>query len=256
MSARPPVEHSGPMTFGNLAYAAMRESYLLGWSFLVRQRMPQAVPTYSPNFHNRQLPLIVTVSGYMENPGCFAALNEELLLSGIRVAHYKPRYLLASVRDMAADFGDFLDRTLSKAECENSPVYLLGHSMGGLIVRKAMSSRWESHTQVQHLFTLASPNNGTQMAHLGIGECALDMVPNSDFILELNAEDRAHRHRMSSIIATPDALILHEKYAQLPGAQHHTINATGHMAVLDDPRLVWILKRQCQIDNPNQLLGI
>lgn len=256
MSARPPTEYTGPMTLSNLAYAAMRESYLMGWSFLVRQRIPQVVPTYSPNFHNRQLPLVITVAGYMENPGCFSALYEELLVSGIRVAHYKPRYLLASVRDMAADFGEFLDHVLAKPECEKSPVYLLGHSMGGLIVRKAMGSRWETHDQIQHLFTLASPNNGTQMAHLGIGECALDMVPNSDFILELNQEDRPHRHRMSSIIATPDALILDAKYAQLPGAQHHTIHASGHMAVLDDPRLAWILKRQCQIDNPYQLLGI
>ncbi|HEY1058308.1 MAG TPA: alpha/beta hydrolase [Limnobacter sp.] len=256
MSARPPVQNTGPLTLGGAAKVAVREGYLMGLSFLFRQRVPKLLPTYSANFHNRQLPLVVMVPGYIERPGCFAALYEELVFSGMRVALYTPRYVLASVRDMSADFGQFLDHLVAKPECENSPIYLLGHSMGGLIVRKAMSTRWDSHAQVQHLFTLASPNNGTKMAHLGIGDCVVDMMPGSEFLTELNGEDRHQRHRMSSIVVTPDALILGPEFAQLPGAQHHHIDASGHMAVLDDPRLAWILKRQCQIDNPHQLLGI
>ncbi|MFN7505148.1 MAG: esterase/lipase family protein, partial [Limnobacter sp.] len=166
-----------------------------------------------------------------------------------------PKYVLASVHDMARDFGYYMDTVLQQAECENANTYLVGHSMGGLIVRKAMSTRWHSHSQVQHLFTLASPNNGTRMAHFGLGDCAIDMLPNSNFLNELNEEDDAHRQKMSSVIAIPDALILHHRFAHLEGAANHVIDRTGHMALLDEPRLIQLLKEKMQGHNPHQLLG-
>jgi hypothetical protein len=255
MAAQTPVNRHPKLGMADVAKLAAREGYLFGLSFVFRQRMAQTVPEFSPNFHNRQLPIVFMVPGYLEKPGCFATLYEELLWSGVRVALYQPRYVLASVHDMAHDFGQYMDNVLAQTECEGANTYLVGHSMGGLIVRKAMTQRWQTHTQIQHLFTLASPNNGTRMAHLGVGDCAVDMLPNSDFLNALNVEDDAHRHKMSSVIAIPDALILHHRFAHLEGAANHVIDKTGHMALLDEPRLIELMKRQMQGNNPHQLLG-
>ncbi|MCR2745421.1 lipase family alpha/beta hydrolase [Limnobacter parvus] len=255
MAAQPLVSSHPKLGMAEVARLAAREGYLFGLSFVFRQRVAQSVPEFSPNFNNRQLPIVFMVPGYMEKPGCFATLYEELLWSGVRVALYQPRYVLASVYDMADDFGQYMDEVLAQSECEGANTYLVGHSMGGLIVRKAMAHRWNTNTQVQHLFTLASPNNGTRMAHFGVGECAVDMLPNSDFLNTLNVEDDAHRCKMSSVIAIPDALILHHRYAHLEGASNHVVDKTGHMALLDEPRLIELLKRRMQGNNPHQLLG-
>ncbi|HEX4844391.1 MAG TPA: hypothetical protein VFV57_12015 [Limnobacter sp.] len=255
MQPKPGPTSDQAMQMMAVAKLAARESYLFGLSFLLRQRLPRTVPAVSPNIHNRQLPLVVLVPGYLEKPGCFAALYEELLWSGVRVALYQPRYALAGVADMAQHFAQYLDRLLGQAHCQNACTYLVGHSMGGLIVRQAMATRWNSGLPVQHLFTLATPNNGTQMAHLGVGECVLDMLPGSEFLSRLNEDDQAHRHRMSSVIATPDCLILSARNAELEGAHNVVFDGSGHMALLDDPRTVSVLQRRMQIDHPHQLLG-
>ncbi|WP_370262338.1 esterase/lipase family protein [Limnobacter sp.] len=244
-----------PYGMGDVARLAAREGYLFGLSFLFRQRIPSVVPPISPNFENRQLPLVVLVPGYLEKPGCFAGLYDELLWSGVRVALYQPRYTLASVAQMAQHFQEYLDGLLNLPHCQNSHTYLVGHSMGGLIVRQAMAKQWNTGLPVQHLFTLATPNNGTQMAHLGVGDCVQDMLPGSAFLAELNQSDVDHRHRMSSVIATPDCLILSAKNAHLEGAANHVMPGSGHMALLDDPRLVGLLQQRVQIDHPHQLIG-
>ncbi|HEX4918601.1 MAG TPA: alpha/beta hydrolase [Limnobacter sp.] len=239
----------------DIAKLAARESYLFGLSFLLRQRLPGTVPPFSPNIHNRQLPLVVLVPGYLEKPGCFAALYEDLLWSGVRVALYQPRYTLAGISDMAQHFTEYLDHLLNQPHCQNANTYLVGHSMGGLIVRRAMAERWNSGLPVQHLFTLATPNNGTQMAHLGVGECVLDMLPGSEFLVRLNEDDQTHRNRMSSVIATPDCLILNARNAELEGANNLVLEGSGHMALLDDPRTAGVLQRRMQTDHPHQLVG-
>ncbi|HEX4878949.1 MAG TPA: hypothetical protein VFV39_03810 [Limnobacter sp.] len=238
----------------DLARLAAREGYLFGLSFLVRQRLPRAVPRLSPNFHNRQLPLVVMVPGYLETPGCFAGLYEELLWSGVRVAFYQPRYTLAGVEHMASHFAEYLEALLDQPHCHNAHVYLVGHSMGGLIVRRAMATRWQDGLPVQHLFSLATPHNGTQMAHLGVGECVLDMLPGSAFLQELNQADLAHRTRMSSVIATPDCLILSANNARLDGANNLILPGSGHMALLDDDRLIRLLLGHIQSAQPQHLL--
>ena len=257
MAARPPETITSPPSgISHVARLAAREGYLFGLSFVFRQRVAQTVPEFSPNFHNRQLPIVFMVPGYLERAGCFSTVYEELLWSGVRVAFYQPRYVLASVKNMAQDFGQYMDEVMRRPECEGAKVYLVGHSMGGLIARKAMIARWQHKADIQHVFTLATPNNGTWMAHLGVGECATDMLPGSAFLDELNYADLQYRHKMSSVIATPDCLILHGRYAKLSGASNHIIDGSGHMALLDDPRLIRLLKQRVQSDNPHQLLGI
>lgn len=244
MAALPPILHKPAESLVGHARAAAREGYLLGLSFLFRQRVPNAIPQFSPNFQDHRLPIVFLVPGYLENHGCFSTLYEELLWSGVRLALYKPRYTLASVREMASDFATFMNLTLSREECENSPVFLVGHSMGGLICRQAMLKHWQMRQQVQHLFTLATPHQGTHMAHLGLGDCVVDMLPGSRFLSELNKADRAYRHKMTSVIATPDALLLRTKAAKLDGARHTLLERSGHMALLDDARLFNHLKAE------------
>lgn len=66
-------------------------------------------------------------------------------------------------------------------------IYLMGHSMGGLIARKA---EMFAHRDLDGLITIATPHYGTAMAHLplgGVSKSVTQMRLNSDFLLELDA---------------------------------------------------------------------
>lgn len=252
MSALPPIQ---PVWGDKPSKARImaREGYLMGLSFLLRQRIPNHVPRFSPNFQDRRAPVVFLIPGYLEKPGCFETLYDELFWSGMRVALYQPKYVLASIQEMAADFGRFMDDVLERSTCENCPVYIIGHSMGGLVARTAMLPRWHMHDRVKHIFTLATPHQGTPVAHLGLGDCVEEMLPGSLFLESLNESDTHRRDRISCLIARPDYLLLRSRAARLEGCQEIVFDDSGHMAMLDDIRLVRHISEACRMSTPDYL---
>jgi pimeloyl-ACP methyl ester carboxylesterase len=68
-----------------------------------------------------------------------------------------------SIHDEAARFGEALDSALDDGERQRRPVRILAHSMGGLVARVALSSRWERLKKLDgaRFVQLGTPNGGS-----------------------------------------------------------------------------------------------
>jgi triacylglycerol esterase/lipase EstA (alpha/beta hydrolase family) len=76
------------------------------------------------------------------------------------------------------------------AACGADGVHLIGHSMGGLVVRDAVQSRGLGDL-ARTAVTLATPHNGSAFARFAPGPCARQMLPGSAFLRDL----ASHHHR-------------------------------------------------------------
>jgi len=63
-------------------------------------------------------------------------------------------------------------------------VHLIGHSLGGLVVREAVQRRGVA-AYTRAAVTIATPHAGTWVARFAPGPCARQMRPGSPFLTEL-----------------------------------------------------------------------
>jgi pimeloyl-ACP methyl ester carboxylesterase len=95
------------------------------------------------------------------------------------------------------------DRTMTA--CGAAGVHLIGHSMGGLVVRDAVQSRGLGD-RARTAVTLATPHHGSPFARFVPGPCARQMHPGSDFLRSL-ASRRRGSTRWIDIEGTADRVV-------------------------------------------------
>ena len=107
-------------------------------------------------------------------------------------------------------------------------IYLIGHSMGGLVSRYYSSSP-RGKGRVRGIITIASPFKGTRIAVLGIGKNAKEMIPGSEFLNELNKKPMPEIYALWS---TLDNLVVPPEYAFMEGMPNDFLPLKGHIALL------------------------
>ena len=126
-----------------------------------------------------QKPMVILVSGW-SGPGFeFFYIKKLLKLNGFDVAHFIQKH---------NGWGDITENAKNLAAMVNTiqltgrKVFVLGHSLGGLIAKKAQDQC------VPHaIATIATPHEGTWMAKLAPwSTSARQMQPGSDFIANNN----------------------------------------------------------------------
>ena len=100
--------------------------------------------------------------------------------------------------------------------------------MGGLVSRYYSSSP-RGAGRVRGIITIASPYKGTRIAVLGIGKNAKEMIPNSEFLNELNKKPMP---KIYALWSTLDNLIVPPEYAFMEGMPHDSLPLKGHIAML------------------------
>lgn len=114
-------------------------------------------------------------------------------------------------------------------------VDLVGHSMGGLIVRACVAQARRdarSDIRVGHLVALATPHRGIPFWAFTWGDCGLDMKPESSFLqwlgddpIDLDATD---------IFSSFDAVVPEESAGgwDIPPVRKVLIDGTGHLSMI------------------------
>ena len=107
-------------------------------------------------------------------------------------------------------------------------VVLIAHSMGGLVCRSYLARHGGG--RVERLITIASPHAGTELARIGIGKNAREMVPGSLWLKDLATENVP----VPTIsIRTPhDNYVMPQDNQRLPGAIDVEMDGIGHLSVL------------------------
>ncbi len=186
--------------------------------------------------HDPQRPAALLVHGYVCNRAVWRPF--------LRHATGRVQWATVNLEPVFADIDGYAERIADAVErlrrtTGRQRVSLVAHSMGGIAVRCYL--RRHGAGRIDRAVTIASPHHGTVFGRLGLGRNARQMAAGSRFLAALAvAETPELRARFVCIAAADDNLVVPRASALLSGAQQHVIEAVGHLAMLDDPR-VWTL---------------
>lgn len=109
------------------------------------------------------------------------------------------------------------------------PIVLVGHSLGGLVVRNYVLEF--ADTPIQLTISLAAPFSGSRRFHLVPGQAGRDLIPGAEILAPLSRDSAAHRAVPHlSLLAADDRLVLGPA---LPSyGERCVIQDTGHNGIL------------------------
>jgi len=151
-------------------------------------------------FETKNDKIAVLLPGYTETQFIFRNLRKELRKNeiGYKVIRYKPFFgdLKKLTNDLKLEIDLLLERN------RKYEIYIIGHSMGGLIGRYLLENN--SYSNVCSLIMIATPHKGTIFGRFGIGKCAKQLIPNSRF---LNGLSKSSISNTMNLYSQMDSLI-------------------------------------------------
>ena len=175
-----------------------------------------------------RLPLLL-IHGYQCNRGFWFWLRPRLETAGWMVATHNLEPVWADIDDYAQGIEQRIDEVLAATGA--AQVILIGHSMGGLVLRAYL--RRHGRDKVARILTLGSPHQGTRLARLGIGRNARQMRIDSSWLAALA--------RPGAVPLPPDAISIfscHDNYvfpqracSTLAGAANVAIGGVSHLGM-------------------------
>lgn len=135
----------------------------------------------------------------------------------------------ASIDHYADQLAADIDRLLQARGQQQ--VSLIGHSMGGLVIRAYLAAY--GARKVAQVVTLGSPHQGTHFAKLMQGLNIAQMRPDSAWLRRLaKIEAQATLPPTTSIYSLHDNIISPQTSARLPYAKHVELAGIGHVRLL------------------------
>lgn len=186
----------------------------------------------TPAGHPRRTPVLL-VHGYAGTEQMWHPLRAALAAARfdhVIALRYDP--FRADIRSVADWLVEQAERTMDA--CGTRGVHLVGHSMGGLVVRAAVQSRGLGD-RARTAVTLATPHHGTPYARFMPGNGARQMRPGSRFLRELAAASPVGSTRWVDIEATADRVV--PPGSDRPARRSVPVRA-GHLSITRHPDAV------------------
>ncbi|MEM9865014.1 MAG: alpha/beta fold hydrolase [Myxococcota bacterium] len=186
------------------------------------------------------------VHGLGGSPREFAAMVESLP-AGFQavVAHYPSGWRLD---DVALYFDRIVREFEARFDAERS--HFVAHSMGGMVMRKALGLRSEDGARIGAFVTIASPLGGHPRAHAGVRYAPSptpswrDLDTTSRFVRDLYRERLPRGARYTLISTTEDDVVpVNTQLRQAAQREAHSIVGipAGHVDVLSHPRALQVV---------------
>ena len=173
-------------------------------------------------------PPVLLVHGYLCNRGMWWHIARRLARRGYRVHTIDLEPPLGDIDD----YGRQLDRRIEEvrdAEGSRAPI-LVGHSMGGLVIRACMRAR--GPIGVRGVVTLGTPHGGTALAPWGLGVNAHSMRLAGPWLLALaRGEVAGFPIPVVSIYSSHDNFVSPPESSRLGGATNVRVIGVGHLAM-------------------------
>ena len=181
-------------------------------------------------------PPVLLVHGYGCSRAAWWWLRRRLERAGWQVATINLEPIYGSIEHYLEPLAQRIDTVL--AETGAAQLVLVGHSMGGLVVRAYLARFGAAH--VARLVTLGTPHAGSQLARIGMGQNARQMEPGNDWLQALNRQELV----LDTVViySVHDNYVMPQANLQLPGATHRPICGLGHLAMLFSPRVAGELR--------------
>jgi pimeloyl-ACP methyl ester carboxylesterase len=114
---------------------------------------------------------VLLVHGYAATESVWAPLRRAL--ADARFGHIISLAYNSFATDPVAVSAELTHQALPALAATGAPrVHLVGHSLGGLIVRSALAANAALSSKTATAVTIASPHHGTSLARIALGPCA------------------------------------------------------------------------------------
>ena len=186
-----------------------------------------------PNAPSSCLPVLL-IHGYCCNYGVWRDVAPRLQALGHTVLAINLEPLFCSIDDYAPQVEQAVAQL--RAQTGQHRVALVGHSMGGLVIRAWMRALGD--TQVAVAVTLGSPHQGTQITPHAKLPNARQMVWANDWLQALQDSESPQRRALLRIALTEqDAIVFPQSAQTLPGVDTQVFNGIGHLQLCTDARV-------------------
>ena len=178
---------------------------------------------------------ILLVHGYGCSRGVWWLMRRRLEAAGHVVASVSLFPPAAAIGRQVAQLKDRIEAVCSATGSKQ--VILLTHSMGGLVARSYLARHGIAH--VAKLLTLSAPHQGSELARLGFGGAARDMVPGNLWLRDMASEEI--KLPAISLRNPYDNYVMPQDNQRHPQMQDIELPPVGHLAALHDPRIARLL---------------
>ena len=186
---------------------------------------------------NARYPVLL-VHGYAATEGVWTPLRRALAEAGF--GHIVSLDYNSFATDPVAVSAELTHQALRALATTGAPrVHLIGHSLGGLIVRSALAASAALSSQTASAVTIASPHRGAYLARIAPGRCARIMHRGSRSCLP--AADAPRPVRWLAYYSDGDRVVPPAS-ARLEDPRYDAANLLipdcGHLTICRDARLI------------------
>lgn len=195
-------------------------------------------------------PLVVCLHGLYHNRSAFLAIRPALVRSGL------PQVLCLSYRCLGTDFEAEAVRllaTLRQDVSDQTPLLFLGHSLGGLFLRRMLAEP-DIGRRTLAAVTLGSPHRGSALAALAIGSLGRSLRPGDPLFASLGALSDPPGVEFLALASPVDNMVIPLDGLDIgrPAWLEETTQPVSHVAMLYHPavisRAVGFLRRAARTD--------
>ena len=176
-------------------------------------------------------PPLLLVHGYGCSRAAWWWLRQRLDARGWVVATINLEPIYTDIEHYVEPLAQRIDEVLAATGAAR--LILIGHSMGGLVVRAYM--RRYGAEKIARIVTLGTPYGGSALARIGFGANGRQMVPGNNWLTRLAEE--ALRVETTTIFSPHDNYVMPQMNLLLPGAKRCALDGLGHLAMLYSPRV-------------------
>lgn len=176
---------------------------------------------------------IVLVHGYLAHAAIFWPLARRLRRLGHRTHLHRYPSALGTLDAHAASLTALIRRV-------DAPVAVLGHSLGGLVVNRAMDQHPD--LPVSHRIFVATPHRGSRVARRGRRSLVSPLLSPAVKIAALGHALPVSVARTGVVVGTRDTMVTAEE-AELAGADDRLALPFGHNEILLRPDLAFAVDR-------------
>ncbi len=184
---------------------------------------------------------VLLVHGYLCNHRVWDSLVGPLTLAGHPVLRVDLEPLFTNIDNYAPLLREAVDRLCQHTGA--SEVALVGHSMGGLVIRAWM--RAHGTQQVARVITLGSPHAGTQADKHPLSANGRQMLWHSDWLQTLGRDESpATRQLMHLALSPSDTIVYPQREQVLSNAPVTVFEGLGHMELCLSKQVIqWVLQQ-------------
>jgi triacylglycerol esterase/lipase EstA (alpha/beta hydrolase family) len=186
-----------------------------------------------------QLPVIL-VHGVLVNDGVWFTMRLHFArqaVGAVYTVNYGPP--LGDIEHFAEQLGAKIESVCAATGAAR--VFLVCHSMGGLVARAYLRQRGPA--RIVRIITIGTPHHGSVFARGIIGRCLAQMRPGNAWLAELNRDEtKPPPVPIVSIWSRHDSLVAPQASSELACAENIALVGVGHNALLADAdvlELVW-----------------